>query len=44
MTKLAEIQDAIRALPEDQFEKFISWFDDYEERQWDRQIERDQES
>jgi len=44
MTTVAEIRDAVLALPEDEFEAFSSWFDSYEEDRWDRQIERDQES
>ncbi len=44
MTSIAEIQDAIRVLPEAQFEMFSSWFDEYEEKHWDRQIEHDQKS
>ena len=44
MATVAEIQDAVRALPEKEFEAFSSWFDEYEEEHWDRQIERDQKS
>ena len=44
MTTVAEIQEAVRCLPEEQFEAFSSWFEQYEERRWDRQIERDQKS
>lgn len=44
MTTVTEIKDAVAALQEDQFEEFSSWFDEYEERRWDRQIERDQKS
>ena len=44
MTTVAEIKNAVLALPEDQFEAFSSWFDEYEEQHWDRQIERDQKS
>lgn len=35
MTTVAEIRDAVLALPEDQFEEFCSWFDEYEEQHWD---------
>ena len=42
MANVAEIQDAVRALPEREFEAFSSWFDQYEEERWDRQLERDQ--
>jgi hypothetical protein len=44
MTTVAEIMEAVRALPEDQFAEFSSWFDDYEEAHWDQQIKRDQEA
>ena len=44
MTTVAEIRDAVLALPVDQFEEFCSWFDEYEEQHWDHQIERDQKS
>jgi hypothetical protein len=42
MTNVAEIQKAVRALPERDFNAFSSWFEKYEEDRWDRQIERDQ--
>jgi hypothetical protein len=44
MTTIKEIKEAVLALPEDQLEEFSSWFDEYEERRWDRQIENDQKS
>ena len=44
MTTVAEIEEAVQSLPEDQFVEFSTWFDDYEEKRWDRQIERDQKS
>lgn len=44
MTTAAEIQDAVLALPAKEFEAFSLWFDEYEDKQWDRRIERDQES
>ena len=44
MSTVTEIKEAVQALPQDQFEEFSSWFDEYEERHWDRQIERDQKS
>ncbi len=44
MTTIIEIQEAVRALPEEEFREFSSWFDEYEEERWDRQIERDQTS
>ncbi len=44
MTTIVEIQNAVKALPAVQFEMFSSWFDEYEEKHWDRQIESDQKS
>ena len=44
MATVTEIKEAVQALPEDEFEEFSSWFDEYEETHWDRQIERDQKS
>jgi len=44
MATVKEIKQAVQDLPEDQFEEFSSWFDEYEEARWDRQIERDQKS
>jgi hypothetical protein len=44
MTTVNEIQEAVRALAEQDFEAFASWFEQYEEERWDRQIERDQKS
>ena len=44
MTTVMEIKEAVQALPEDQLGEFSSWFDEYEEAHWDRQIARDQKS
>ena len=44
MTRILDIQEAIRALPDEEFGTFSSWFEQYEEERWDRQIERDQRS
>ena len=44
MSTITEIQEAVRALPEEEFAALASWCDEYEEERWDRQIERDQES
>ena len=44
MTTVVEIQNAVKALPETQLEMFSSWFDEYEDKLWDLQIERDQKS
>lgn len=42
MTTMIDIQKAVQSLPEADFLAFSSWFDDYEETRWDRQIESDQ--
>ena len=44
MTTVAEIQNAVQTLPEKDFDTFSSWFDGYEEKRWDSQIDRDQKS
>ena len=44
MTTVAEIQTAVRALPENQFGVFSSWFESYEEEHWDMRIKHDQKS
>ena len=44
MITVRDIKEAVQALPEDQFEEFSTWFGEYEEEHWDRQIERDQKS
>jgi hypothetical protein len=44
MTTVAEIKSAVKALPEQEFSSFSSWFDLFEEERWDKQIERDQKS
>ena len=44
MASISEIQAAIQALSEDDFEAFSSWFEQFEEERWDRQIEHDQKS
>ena len=44
MSTITEIQEAVRSLPEEEFVMLASWFDQYEEERWDRQIEQDQKS
>ncbi len=44
MTTVADIQRAVQELPEEEFSVFSSWFEQYEEDRWDRQLERDQQS
>ena len=44
MTTVADIKKAVEALPEKEFSSFSSWFDSFEEKRWDKQIENDQKS
>ncbi|MFZ1934927.1 MAG: hypothetical protein WCB27_15905 [Thermoguttaceae bacterium] len=44
MSSVSDIQQAVQALPEEEFAVFSSWFEQYEEERWDRQMERDQSS
>ena len=44
MTTIVDIQEAVRALPEEEFSAFSSWFYQYEEQRWDRQLEQNQKS
>jgi hypothetical protein len=44
MTTVIEIERAVQDLPEEQFSVFSSWFEGYEEKRWDNQIERDQQT
>jgi hypothetical protein len=44
MISVSDIQQAVQSLPEEEFAAFSSWFDQYEEERWDRQMERDQKS
>ena len=44
MITVAEIQQAVQSLPEEELGDFSSWFDQFEQEHWDRQIERDQKS
>jgi hypothetical protein len=41
MTTVAEIKNAVKALPDKDFNSFSSWFDKFEEEHWDRQIAKD---
>ena len=41
MSTVAEIEDALRALPIDQARSVADWLQEYLEDQWDRQIARD---
>jgi hypothetical protein len=44
MTTIADIQQAVQSLPDEEFGLFRSWFDQYREERWDRQMERDHEA
>jgi hypothetical protein len=44
MTTVAEIEEAVRDLPDDEFTTLASWFEEYEEQRWDQQIARDQKA
>jgi hypothetical protein len=44
MTKIEEIEKAIEALPEQDFEKLRTWFSEKEWGEWDREIKSDSES
>ncbi len=41
MTMLVKIEDEVKNLPKQEFDKFRNWFLNYEFQQWDRQIEDD---
>jgi hypothetical protein len=41
MKTLDEIKSAVTHLPNREFSRFRKWFDEYETRQWDKQIEKD---
>ena len=44
MTSVIDIERAVQDLPEEQFSVFSSWFEGYEGKRWDNQIERDQQT
>ena len=41
MTKLEEIEKAVSKLPPEEISKFRNWFDEFDGKLWDEQIERD---
>ena len=41
MTKLEDIEKAVSGLPPKEMEKFRKWFDEFDARLWDEQIEHD---
>lgn len=44
MSSIAEIKNAVKALPEKELSSFSSWFGRFEEELWDNQIEKDQKT
>ena len=38
---IAELEQAVTQLSEEEFARFREWFEEYEDRLWDEQIERD---
>ena len=44
LSSIAEIQDAIRALPEAEFARLREWVSDLDWERWDTQIEADAEA
>jgi uncharacterized membrane protein len=41
MSKIGDIQKAVERLSPEDLAKFREWFEEFEARQWDEQIERD---
>ena len=41
MTMLIKIEEEVKNLPEQEFNKFREWFQDYESKKWDAEIEDD---
>lgn len=41
MTKLEKLEREVEALPPQDMQAFAAWFDEFRERLWDEQIERD---
>ena len=44
MSKVDEIKEAIKALPEEEYVRLRQWFSEKDWQKWDRQIEEDSES
>ncbi len=44
MTTVQEIEEAVAHLPDQDLGKFRSWFDGFDAKAWDRQLERDAQS
>jgi len=41
LTKVAEIEEAIKKLSNDDLRKFRSWYFDFDQSEWDKQISKD---
>lgn len=41
MTMLMQIKDEVKNLPKNEFDKFRTWFLDYESSKWEKQIKQD---
>jgi len=41
MKTIEEIKSAVKHLPQPEFTRFRKWFDEYEAKQWDKQLEND---
>ncbi|HLG29774.1 MAG TPA: hypothetical protein VI387_06140 [Candidatus Brocadiales bacterium] len=44
MSKVDEIKEAIKALPEEEYVRLRQWFSEKDWQKWDRQIEEDSEA
>jgi hypothetical protein len=44
MTKVEDIEKAIEALPEGEFEKLREWFVEKDRRKWDKEIKCDSDA
>ena len=43
MSNIAALQEAVLALPEEDYARFRAWFSELDWEKWDRQIEADSE-
>ncbi len=43
MSDIAALQEAVLALPEEDYARFRAWFSELDWQKWDRQIEADSE-
>jgi len=41
MGSIDEIKSAIAHLPEKEFNSFVDWFQEFEEKRWDKELEKD---